>query len=73
MTEKKLTKAEKLAIKIATGKRRTGVCVPREILHEVGTFIEKNYIGTVTWFAFGSTAHVLRDKKKPMPLRLTTK
>ena len=72
MTEKKLTKAEKLAIKIATSKKR-GISVPKEILHEIGTFIEKNYIGTVTWFAFGSTAHVYRDKKQPMPLRLTTK
>lgn len=66
-----MNKAEKLAIKIATNKLRKGVSVPKEILHDVGSFIEKNYVGTVTWFAFGSTAHVLRDTKKPMPLRLT--
>lgn len=68
--EKKKTKkiiAEKLADKIATGKRKF-VTIDRELLHDVGTIFEKKYDGEFTWFGLGK-AICIRTSKKPLKLK----
>ena len=58
---------EKLADKIATGRRKF-VTVDRELLAEVGKAFTKKYKGTFTWFGLGS-ALCIRKSTKPLELK----
>lgn len=66
-TQTKKMIAERLADRIATGKRKF-VTVDRELLYDVGTIFEKKYEGEFTWFGLGN-AICIRTNKKPLKLR----
>lgn len=54
--------------KIATGKRKR-VTAHKDSLPEIIEKMEAKYHGTCTWFGFGQTVHIMRDKKEPMELK----
>jgi len=62
-------KAEKLADKIATGKRQF-VTVDRDMLLKVGKIFEKKYNGEFAWFGLGN-AICIRKSKAPFTLKST--
>ena len=64
MKQSKKQRAEKLADRIATGKRKF-VTVDRELLFDVGTIFEKKYHGEFTWFGLGN-AICMRTTSKPL-------
>lgn len=64
-TNKDQRAIEKYADRIATG-RRQRIALPRRLLQAVGERVEEKYWGTFTWFGFGGTAHVMRDKIEKM-------
>lgn len=59
---------DKIIEKIATGKRKR-VTAHRSLLPEIIEKMEAKYHGTCTWFGFGQTVHITRDKKEPMKLK----
>jgi hypothetical protein len=59
---------EKTIEAIATGKRKR-VTANRDLLPEIIEKMEVKYNGTCTWFGFGQTVHITRDKKEPMELK----
>jgi len=52
----------------ATGKRKR-VTAHRSLLPEIIEKMEAKYKGTCTWFGFGQTVHIMRDKKAPLELK----
>lgn len=61
------TKAEKLADKIAIGKRKI-IYVQKDEIEEVGKIFEKKYKGTFTYLCFEKVS-CIRDKSEPLELR----
>ncbi len=59
---------EKIIEQIATGKRKR-VTAHRSLPPEIIEKMEVKYHGTCTWFGFGETVHITRDKIKPMELK----
>lgn len=59
--------AEKLADKIATGRRKF-VTVDRELLLDVGKIFKKKYEGEFSWFGLGN-AICIRTSKGALKLR----
>ncbi len=53
---------------IATGKRKR-VTAHKSLLAQIIEKMEAKYHGTCTWFGFGETVHIIRDKKAPMELK----
>lgn len=60
---------DKIIEKIATGKRKR-VTAHRDLLPQIIEKMEEKYHGTCTWFGFGQTVHIMRDKVKPMELKV---
>ncbi len=72
MKNKKTTddsaKLSKLVEQIATGPWKS-VDVNKNDYETVLKMVSKKYWGAMTFFVFGSTAHIIRDRKAPMKLK----